>query len=406
MLRKQRKVKLVIQLRKDNITDLLNLQGVKQDKIKYSKNLVEVWISCPIKEHVCPCCKEKTSRVHDYYTRSFNHIVVGERTSRIYYKQRRYLCTYCGKRFAEKNSFVEKFYRHSNVVVNSVFKHLKDMRNFSQIGKDNNMSSGNVIRLMTKFMPIFHRVTHLPEAIGIDEFRGNAGGNKFQVAITDLKNHKVIDVISARTEDAIRHFFRNISNTKDVKLVTMDLSLFFKNIIQDTFPNAKIVADTFHFTRLMHWSLDNVRKDVQKGLPKDMRIYFKRSRSVLHKRINDLDVDGYQQLCRMLDYDENLRWAYSIVQKLFEVIDEKNPDKKVALFKEFMTYASNCDLPEFNKHLDTYFKWHKYIVNSFYTDYSNGITEGLNTKIKTLKRISFGFRSFKNFRLRILMACS
>ena len=108
----------------------------------------------------------------------------------------------------------------------------------------------------------------------------------------------------------------------------------------------------------------------------------------------------------MLDYNENLRWAYSIVQNLFEIIDEKNPDKKVTLFKEFMTYASNCDLPEFNKHIQTYFKWYKYIINSFYTNYSNGITEGLNTKIKTLKRVSFGFRNFQNFRLRILMACS
>ena len=390
----------------NNITDLLNLQGVKQDKVKYSKNLIELWISCPVKEHICPCCKNKTSRIHDYYLRSFNHINVGKRNTKIYYNQRRYLCTNCGKRFVESNSFVEKFYRHSNDVVNSVFDGLKDMRNFSQIGKYNNMSAGNVIRLMSKFMPIFHNVTYLPEAIGIDEFRGNAGGNKFQVVITDLKKHKVIDVISARSAEALRHFFNNITNTKHVKLVSMDLSMFFKNIIQDTFPNAKIVADTFHFTRLMHWALDNVRKNVQKELPKDMRIYFKHSKSVLHKRINELDVDKYQQLCRMLDYDENLRWAYSIVQKLFEVIDEKNSDKKVLLFKEFMTYSSNCNLPEFNKHLQTYFKWHKYIINSFYTNYSNGITEGLNTKIKTLKRISFGFRNFNNFRLRILMACS
>jgi len=396
----------VIQLRNNNITDLLNFQGIKQDKVKYSKNLIEVWISYPVKEHVCPCCKHMTSRVHDYYERSFNHIKVGKRATKIYYKQRRYVCTNCGKRFPENNSFIERFYRHSNDVVNSVFDELTTIRNFSQIGEDNNMSAGNVIRLMDKFMHIFHNISTLPEAIGIDEFRGNAGGNKFQVAITDLKKHKIIEVISARSEDALRHFFKNITNTHQVKIVTMDLSMFFKNVILDVFPNAKIVADTFHFTRLMHWALDNVRKNVQKGLPKDMRLYFKHSKSVLHKRISDLNVEQYQQLCRMLDYDETLRWSYSIVQKLFEIIDEKDSDKKVLLFKDFMTYASNCNIPEFNKHLQTYFKWHKYIINSFYTNYSNGITEGLNTKIKTLKRISFGFRNFKNFRLRILMACS
>lgn len=396
----------MIQLHKDNITDFLKLQGAIEKNRKISEDLVQLWIELPVKEHICPCCKCVTSRVHDYYERSFNHVKIGVTPIKIYYNRRRYLCTNCGKRFPETNSFIEKFYRHSNAVVNKVFDELKDIRSFSQIGKDNNMSSGNVTRLMCKFMPIFHQTTRLPEAIGIDEFRGNSGGNKFQVVITDLKTHKVIDVISNRSEDALRHFFKNITNAKDVKLVTMDLSSFFKKIVQDTFPNAKIIADTFHFVRLMHWALDNIRKSAQKGLPKDMRLYFKHSKSVLHKRIQELDVDAFKQLCNMLDYDENLRWAYSIIQNLFELTDEKDPDMKVSLFKEFMTYASNCNLPEFNKHLDTYFKWHKYIVNSFYTDYSNGITEGLNTKIKTLKRISFGFRSFKNFRLRILMACS
>ena len=350
-------------MRNNNILKLLNLQGIILKKEKYSKNLIELWVECLLKEHICPSCNSSTSRVHDYYTRSFNHIMVGKRTTKIYYKQRRYVCLHCGKRFAEKNSFIQKFYRHSNDVVNSVFDDLTSIKNLSQIGHDNNMSSQNVSRLMNKFMPIFHNTTSLPEAIGIDEFRGNSGGNKFQVVITNLKTHKVIDVISDRSEDALYNFFRKISNPKNVKLVAMDLSLFFKKIIADVFPNAKIIADTFHFTRLMHWALDNVRKEVQKGLPKDMRIYFKRSRSVLHKRINDLNPDEYNQLTNMLDYNENLRWAYSIVQNLFEIIDEKNPDKKVTLFKEFMTYASNCDLPEFNKHIQTYFKWHKYIIN-------------------------------------------
>lgn len=393
-------------MRNNNILNLLNLQGVICEKENFSPNLTEIWIKCPVKEHICPTCHSSTSRIHDYYLRSFNHIKVGKKTTKIYYSQRRYVCLHCGKRFAENNSFIQKFYRHSNDVVNSVWDDLTSIKNLSQIGQDNNMSSQNVSRLMNKFIPIFHNTTSLPEAIGIDEFRGNSGGNKFQVVITDLKTHKVIDVIPSRSEDALYNFFSKISNTKDVKLVTMDLSLFFKKIIADVFPNAKIIADTFHFTRLMHWALDNVRKDVQKGLPKDMRIYFKRSKSVLHKRINDLNPDEYNQLTNMLDYNENLRWAYSIVQYLFEIIDEKNPNKKVSLFKEFMTYASNCDLPEFNKHIQTYFKWHKYIINSFYTNFSNGITEGLNTKIKTLKRVSFGFRNFQNFRLRILMACS
>ena len=393
-------------MHKNNITSLLNLQDVSVKKSIFSKNSIELWIECFKKPHICPRCGYSTSRVHDYYLRTFNHIKIGSKSSISHYNRRRYLCTNCNKRFPEENSFVERFYRHSNDVVHLVFDKLTDTYNFTQVGEITNMSAQNVIRLMTKFMPLFHNTNTLPPAIGIDEFRGNAGGNKFQVAITDLATHKVIDVISARSEDALYHYFNNIVNKNEVKLVTMDLSLFFKRIIQDNFKNATIVADVFHYVRLMHFALDNVRKAVQTDLPKDMRIYFKHSRYVLHKRTNELNVEQYQQLCRMLDYDENLRWAYSIVQKLFEVIDEQDPFKKEFLFKEFMIYAQNCNLPQFNKHINTYFKWYKYIINSFHTNYTNGITEGLNTKIKTIKRNSFGFKNFNNFRLRILMACS
>ena len=47
--------------------------------------------------------------------------------------------------------------------------------------------------------------------------------------------------------------------------------------------------------------------------------------------------------------------------------------------------------------------WEPYILNAFDCPYSNGFTEGVNNKIKALlKRIAFGYRSFKNFRTRIL----
>lgn len=47
--------------------------------------------------------------------------------------------------------------------------------------------------------------------------------------------------------------------------------------------------------------------------------------------------------------------------------------------------------------------WSKYILNSFDCGYTNGFTEGCNNKIKVIKRIAFGYRSFHNLRQRILL---
>ena len=149
-------------MRNYNILNSLDLQEVILKKQKFSKKNIELWIECPVKEHLCPSCDSITSKIHDYRERSFNHITVGRRTSKIYYNQRRYKCKHCGKEFAENNNFIQKYYRHSNNVVNNVFDDLTTIKNLSQIGQDNNMSSQNVSRLMNKFMPIFHKTNSLP----------------------------------------------------------------------------------------------------------------------------------------------------------------------------------------------------------------------------------------------------
>ena len=47
--------------------------------------------------------------------------------------------------------------------------------------------------------------------------------------------------------------------------------------------------------------------------------------------------------------------------------------------------------------------WEPYILNAFDCPYSNGFTEGCNNAIKVIKRVAFGYRSFHNFRRRILL---
>jgi len=383
---------------------MLNLQGVVLKNIEFEESFVHVWLETKPTPHICPSCNKASTLVYDYRKRKIKHIMIDKKQSILHLRQRRYVCPDCGKKFNETYRFVSRYYRTSNDVIHNVFSDLKKQINFKTIGDKNGIASQSVIRYM-QFMKPFKVTRELPEAIGIDEFRGNSGGNKFQVAITDLKQHKIIDIISARSETALYHYLDSITNKDKVKYVTIDLSMFFKRIILDNFKNAQIIADKFHYTRLINWGLDKVRKKVQTNLEPDMRKFFKHSRKILHKRGADLNDDQLNTLRAMLDYDENLRWAYSIKENLYEVNDEKDISKKKELFNEWIKYSRGCDLEEFNGHIETFIKWYKYIVNSFNTRYTNGITEGLNTKIKTLKRISYGFRNFKNFRLRILV-CS
>ena len=88
-------------------------------------------------------------------------------------------------------------------------------------------------------------------------------------------------------------------------------------------------------------------------------------------------------------------------------------DQSFHIFTDFFSQTqffgmSNAatQLPEFEQLIRVLSNWSEYILNAFDCGFTNGFTEGCNNKIKVLKRIAFGYRSFKNMRQRILLTAN
>ena len=82
--------------------------------------------------------------------------------------------------------------------------------------------------------------------------------------------------------------------------------------------------------------------------------------------------------------------------------DEKS-EAKISKFNKWIKRNLESDIPQLQECAKTYQHWYVEIKHSLEVPYSNGPTEGFNNKIKTLKRISFGFRNFTNFKARIML---
>ncbi|MFZ5975338.1 MAG: ISL3 family transposase [Bacillota bacterium] len=85
-------------------------------------------------------------------------------------------------------------------------------------------------------------------------------------------------------------------------------------------------------------------------------------------------------------------------------MDAKNSAEADTRLKEFLILANFLAVPEYGPCVRMLSNWKEYILNAFDHPYSNGYTEGVNNKIKVLKRVAFGFRNFENFRKRIFLA--
>lgn len=92
----------------------------------------------------------------------------------------------------------------------------------------------------------------LPQVLAIDEFRGNAEGEKFQCILADPENRRIVDILPNRKHDMIRHYLLKYNNRKAVKFVVMDMTGGYRKLMHELFPQAKIIVDKYHYVRQIH----------------------------------------------------------------------------------------------------------------------------------------------------------
>ena len=386
------------------IKDLLNLKEVKVRKIKNLENIVEVYIELPILEQVCPCCGNKTSTVHDYYLQTIKDIPIQFKPTNIIYNKRRYHCNSCSKNFYESNKIVTKYKRRTNRLTEFVVNELRNLDSQSNIAKKCNVSP-SVISKMFPYLAV--STSKLPRVLCIDEFKGNTGNYKYQVALIDGETHEVVDILECRHKHSLCEYFKKFPQEQlnNVKYFVTDLWETYKDIAFTYFRKAKIIADHFHWTRYACNALDKIRIEVQSKLPKSERKYFKHSRYLLLSRKCKIKEERYDELENMLiNYSENLRIAYREKEELLDILhSEDESDIKINKISKWIKRNLESDIPQLKECAKTYHHWYIEIKNSLEVPYSNGATEGFNNKIKVLKRVSFGMRSFKNFKARIML---
>ena len=352
--------------------------------------------------HKCPECKTLTDKIHDYRIQSVKDIPAFGTNVILKIRKRRYVCPACKKRFYENIPLLPKYQRTTNRLWAFILNELSQVRSMKDIARQANVSAATVARTL-KFLN-FHPL-RLPEVISIDEFRGNAGGEKFQCILTNPKKKQVIDILPDRKSESLYEYFSTFDNTDKVKYVVMDMSNLFRSCAKVCFPNAKIVADKFHVQRLVTWAFEQVRKDTQKSFHKDRRRYFKRSRRLMLKNIRDLKPDESEQLSHMLSISKDLAQAYYLMHEFRKVMRSKDKNEAKKALSNWFMHVGVTDrqrLSRFHQCIDTFTNWQEEILNAFDSGLSNGYTEGCNNKIKVIKRNAYGMRNFDNFRVRIL----
>lgn len=386
-------------LNQDYTAKLLNLEEVIVTNVENVSGQLHVYLELPRKEHVCPACGVMTDTVHDYRMQVIKDVPLARDTF-LHLRKRRYRCS-CGKRFFEKNYFLNRYQRVTIRLFSEIHFSFRKLLSAKEISSRFNVSSTTAMRYFCLFNK---KPTTLPETVSIDEFKGNSGGQKYNSLIVDPENRRILDVLPNRYENNLIRYFSKFPNKNEVKHFICDMNPHFRSVARTCFPNAKVVADKFHVIRQAIWAMERVRKNEQSKLPNGHRKYFKKSKYLLAKPKEKLTKEEMTRLSLLFEIAPRLATAYDLKNKFREVLYSNSSAEGRQKLADWLFLAESKQMDEFQDCIKAYHNWFDEILNSMDIPWTNGYIEGCNNKTKVLKRVCFGMRNFNNFRKRILFA--
>lgn len=414
--------------------EVKELLGLKDKKIKILKVTEEVIKGKKIKVVVikgvttkvkCPICNKYTKSIHDELKPvNLKFVKVAENECRLKVIKRRFICHKCKKRITED---LELNNTKRTVTNNLEIKIRKDLLkanfNIKQISEDNGVSEDKVRKILIEATEGESKyITRLPAIISIDEFKADTNEGKYACIINDPIKKKPLDVLPKRTKEYLIKYFLRIENKSNVKIVIGDMYETYLVITKEMFPNAKYVVDRFHFIRYIMDAVDNIRIRKQKEFGYNSKEYKilknKKNVSLLRKYSNEIDwyvyVTRYQGnrkvkklpiniINEIFDISDEIYRGYQLKEMFLDIIKHAEYDN---VKEQLLAWCDLCDESKIQEFIDasnTIENWIDNITYSFLDKrYSNGYTEGLNNKIKVIKRNAYGYKNFYFFRLRIL----
>ncbi|QBO37324.1 ISL3 family transposase [Periweissella cryptocerci] len=253
----------------------------------------------------------------------------------------------------------------------------------------------------------------LPEAISMDEFR--SANDQFSFIWCDATSIKQFEVLPNRLTKTIKQYFLGFSlaNRKRVKHVVMDMNAQYASFIKFLFPNAEIIIDGFHIAQRIGNALDSVRKNIQKRIDdkQNNRAYkiMKSQWKIFHMMYEDLEktkpyymrgINEYltQEQAIGIVFDEYPEFGQ--VWTAYQEIMKAMHNKDLSGFEDIITHYTIMG-NDMDSAISTFAKNYKGIQNSITSNYSNGRVEGMNHKIKQLKRNSCGYKNMAHLLWRI-----
>ncbi|MEE9404025.1 MAG: ISL3 family transposase [Algisphaera sp.] len=242
--------------------------------------------------------------------------------------------------------------------------------------------------------------------VGIDE-KSFGKNHKYISLMTDIDASRVLEVTPGHDESSADVLWDSIGEetAHQVEAVAMDMWWSFENSTSKKAPQAAIVHDRFHISKMLNDGVDKVRKQEHRLLLKENDKTLTGTKYLWVSNPENLNEKQWASFESIKDLNLKTSRAWAIREQFrffWEYTYTQNARK---FFKKWWHWVARCQLKPMkiagkaiHRRLDRVLTWFKHPI-------SNGPSEGFNSRIQSIKSAARGFRKFENYRTRILFFC-
>ena len=250
--------------------------------------------------------------------------------------------------------------------------------------------------------------------LAIDEIALTKGQSGYMTVVLDHLTGRVVWMGEGRKKETVDAFFAGMSEAQKqaIEAVAMDMWEPFiaiptgiDNRIQHHCPQAKIVFDLFHVVKAFGEVIDEVRREEVRKATTDLdRRYIKGSRYLLLKNRQNLRPDERGRLRDLLAANERISAVYQLKDQLKMIYHYRKRGWAKKALDQWCALAADVQHPAMKRFIGRLRFFEDGILN--HCDYAIGTSrlEGVNNKIKVIKRKAYGFHDPAYFTLKVKQA--
>ena len=398
-----------------NPSDMYHQHGVREQectRAEYGSKTIVLHIKTKKGMFYCTHCRSKNVIRSGVVSRDFQTVPVGGKPVLLRMAVQRLECKDCGHVCQEhihfaapQTTFTRRLAKYATELcrmapIKSVAAHL-------------NLSWNTVKEMVKGYLELNYSKPDISglKVIGIDEFAVKKG-HVYKTIVVNLENGQIVYVGDGKGTDALDGFWKMVRKAGvRIEAVASDLSAAYISAVRENAPDAVYVFDHFHMVKLINDALDKVRcRIVNQERAREKKVgmggrssVVKGTKYILLRNSEDLtekkDID---RLHAALELNRELSAAYYLKEdaRLIWVCDSK---RQASLqLDSWLSSVRTSLVPELVKVAVTVESHRDGILAYFDKPISTGPVEGINNKIKTLKRMAYGFRDNRYFTLRLL----